>query len=51
MTLLFRLLMDTNKYKWFAKGDLNAFFALMLDNVQNLVILTAILVGFGYPAE
>ncbi|MBI2975161.1 MAG: hypothetical protein HYY43_06200, partial [Deltaproteobacteria bacterium] len=43
--------MNASKYKWFAKGDLNAFFALMLDNVQNLVILTAILIGFGYPAE
>ncbi len=39
------------KYKWAAKGDLNAFFALMLDNMMNLVILTGILAGFGYPTE
>ena len=39
------------KYHWAAKGDLNAFFALMLDNMLNLVILTAILKAFGYPGE
>jgi AGZA family xanthine/uracil permease-like MFS transporter len=33
-------------------GDLNAFFALLLDNVVNLVLFTAILAGaFGFPAE
>jgi len=36
----------------FAKGDINAFFGLMLDNVTNLVILTGILTGvFGYPLK
>lgn len=36
---------------WLAVGDLNAFFALLLDNVVNLVMLTAILVfQFGMPA-
>jgi AGZA family xanthine/uracil permease-like MFS transporter len=39
-------------YRWFRAGDLNAFFALMFDNVANLVILTAILVGaFHFPRE
>jgi AGZA family xanthine/uracil permease-like MFS transporter len=39
-------------YRWFRLGDLNAFFALMFDNVANLVILTAILVGaFHFPRE
>ncbi|MFH0800348.1 MAG: hypothetical protein V2A66_09255 [Pseudomonadota bacterium] len=38
-------------YRWASKGDLNAFFALMLDNVLNMVVLTAILSGFGYPTE
>ncbi|MBW1878267.1 MAG: hypothetical protein JRJ84_07900 [Deltaproteobacteria bacterium] len=38
-------------YQWAKKGDLNAFFALMLDNLLNLVILTALLTGFGYPIE
>lgn len=35
-------------YRWASKGDLNAFFALMFDNMLNLVILTAILVGVGF---
>ena len=33
-----------------SKGDINAFFGLMLDNVTNLVILTGILHGvFSFP--
>jgi adenine/guanine/hypoxanthine permease len=41
-----------NGYRWFRVGDLNAFFALMFDNVANLVILAAILVGaFHFPKE
>lgn len=39
------------KYRWAAKGDLAAFFALMLDNMLNLVILTALMAAFGYPTE
>ena len=36
----------------FAPGDFGAFVALALDNVTNLVLLSAILVGgFGYPAD
>lgn len=38
--------------RWWAWGDLNAFFGLMLDNLLNLVVLTGLLVGiFQYPAE
>jgi AGZA family xanthine/uracil permease-like MFS transporter len=38
--------------RWFRLGDLNAFFALMFDNVANLVILAAILIGaFHFPRE
>src|SRR5437773_11604431 len=38
-------------YRWAAPGDVNAFFSLMLDNVINLALLGAILVGaFGFPA-
>jgi AGZA family xanthine/uracil permease-like MFS transporter len=41
-----------NRYRWFRLGDLNAFFALMFDNVANLVILAAILVGvFHFPKD
>lgn len=40
------------RIKWWGLGDLNAFFGLMLDNVTNLVLLSAILVGvFEYPAD
>jgi AGZA family xanthine/uracil permease-like MFS transporter len=40
------------KITWWGIGDLSAFFGLMLDNVTNLVLLSAILVeGFGYPAH
>src|SRR5258705_2054772 len=39
-------------YRWFAPGDINAFFGLMLDNVVNLAVLGGILIGaFGFPAE
>src|ERR1700758_819960 len=41
-----------NSYHWFRAGDLNAFFALMVDNVANMVILSSILVGaFHFPRE
>ena len=37
--------------RWAARGDINAFFGLMLDNVVNLAVLAGILVaGFGFPA-
>jgi adenine/guanine/hypoxanthine permease len=39
-------------YRWFRAGDLNGFFALMFDNVANLVILASILIGaFGFPSS
>jgi adenine/guanine/hypoxanthine permease len=39
-------------YRWFRAGDLNGFFALMFDNVANLVILASILTGaFGFPSS
>ena len=39
-------------YAWAAKGDVNAFFGLMLDNVTGLILTTSLLVyGFGFPAE
>src|SRR5687767_12042744 len=40
------------RYQWWALGDVNAFFGLMLDNVVNLVILAGILVHvFQFPAD
>ena len=41
-----------NQYRWFRAGDVNAFFALMFDNVANLVILASILIGaFHMPKD
>jgi AGZA family xanthine/uracil permease-like MFS transporter len=41
-----------NRYLWFRAGDINAFFALMFDNVANLVILAGILIGaFHMPKD
>lgn len=40
------------RYRWFAVGDLNAFFALMFDNVANLALFGALLIGiFKIPAD
>ena len=40
------------RYRWFALGDLNAFFALMFDNVANLALFGLLLTGvFKIPAE
>ena len=38
-------------YRWFVAGDWNAFFALLLDNMINLVVFAGLLAGaFGFPA-
>ena len=40
------------RYQWFAFGDLNGFFGLMVDNVSVLSFLAGILIfGFQFPAE
>lgn len=39
------------RFGWASRGDLNAFFALMLDNMLSLVLFSALLAGFGYPIE
>ncbi len=43
--------MTRRRYKWATEGDINAFFALFLDNVVNLFILTSILTTFGMPRD
>jgi AGZA family xanthine/uracil permease-like MFS transporter len=43
---------SSSSYRWAAPGDVNGFFALMLDNVVNLALLGGILVGgFGFPVD
>ncbi|MBW2264387.1 MAG: MFS transporter [Deltaproteobacteria bacterium] len=42
----------SKKIRWWAAGDVSAFFGLMLDNVTNLVLLAGILIGtYGFPAD
>lgn len=41
-----------SKHRWFVAGDWNAFFALLLDNMINLVVFAGILAGaFGFPGD
>ncbi|HEV8307874.1 MAG TPA: MFS transporter [Methylomirabilota bacterium] len=40
------------RYQWYAPGDVNAFFGLVIDNMTQLVVLTGLLVGvFGFPPD
>ncbi len=40
------------RLRWFVVGDWNAFFALLLDNMINLVVFAGILMGgFGFPRD
>ncbi len=42
----------SEKYRWARKGDVGAFFGLMLDNLSDLVVMAAILTGvFGMPGD
>ena len=41
-----------NRQRWFAPGDINGFFGLVVDNLSILGFLATALVGiFGFPAE
>ena len=41
-----------NRYKWFAIGDVNAFFGLTLDNIAGLILIVSLLKSaFGFPEE
>ena len=43
---------STTRYPWAARGDVNAFFGLMLDNIGDMILMATLLVGvFGFPAE
>jgi AGZA family xanthine/uracil permease-like MFS transporter len=42
----------TPRYRWAARGDINAFFGLMLDNIGDMILMASLLVGaFGMPSE
>ncbi|MFO0959892.1 MAG: permease [Isosphaeraceae bacterium] len=36
---------------WFARGDFNAFFGLMLDNIGGMILMVGLLASFGFPAD
>ena len=38
-------------YHWADKGDINAYFAFLLDCIVNLFVLAALLTAFGFPAD
>ncbi|MFG0290364.1 MAG: permease [Rhodopirellula sp. JB044] len=39
------------RFWWATSGDINAFFGLMLDNLAGLLLMVALLAGFGLPPE
>ncbi len=40
------------RYAWATRGDVNAFFGLMLDNIGDMILMATLLVGaFGMPAD
>ena len=44
--------LDRPAYAWARRGDVNAFFGLMLDNIGDMILMAGLLVGvFGMPAE
>ncbi len=38
-------------YPWARRGDVNAFFGLMLDNIGGMILMTSLLVAWGMPAR
>ena len=42
---------SSQRYQWAQKGDINAFFGLMLDNVAGLLLMVGLLAGFGFPVD
>ncbi|MEM7478025.1 MAG: permease [Planctomycetota bacterium] len=44
--------MNSSKYTWASRGDVNAFFGLMLDNLAGLLLTVTLLSGiFGFPVD
>ncbi len=44
-------LSEQSSYRWARKGDVNAFFGLMLDNIAGLLLMVTLLSGFGVPTD
>ncbi|MEX2174765.1 MAG: hypothetical protein WD872_10415 [Pirellulaceae bacterium] len=44
--------MPHKRYDWATRGDVNAFFGLMLDNIANLLLTVSLLAGvFAFPTD
>ena len=49
--------MSTQRYRWATRGDVNAFFGLMLDNIADLLLADLLLavsllaIAFGFPTK
>ena len=46
--------MNTERYQWATKGDINAFFGLMLDNMTNMILTVSLLAApftFAFPVD
>jgi len=42
----------TGRYVWATRGDVNAFFGLMLDNLSDMILMATLLVGvYGMPSD
>ncbi len=42
---------SSSRYEWATSGDVNAFLGLMLDNIAGLILMTGLLLGFGFPMD
>ena len=42
---------SSTRYEWATSGDVNAFLGLMLDNIAGLILMTGLLLGFGFPMD
>jgi len=43
---------STQRYRWATRGDVNAFFGLMLDNIADLLLAVSLLaIAFGFPTK
>lgn len=40
-----------SRYSWSRRGDVNAFFGLMLDNIGDMILMAGLLVSFGFPKD
>lgn len=42
---------QSSRLAWCARGDVNAFFGLMLDNISGMILMVGLLASFGFPTD